>query len=244
MMGRTHATSGAVAFLLLVPPLRWAGLDFEGVGVAVGALAAAGAAMLPDLDHPQATIAQALGPMTGLLARATAWLSGGHRHGTHSVLGVLAATTLSVVMMLIGGVAVGLESAFLAALALAAMQVKFSRVTLVHTALCLAAGVVVTSLSVWQQIPDPVLPLAVGIGGAAHIAGDCLTEEGCPLLWPMPWRVSLLHLKTEGLVERFVVGPLLGLSAAILIWKLSDQSALEPFKDALRRGTDLLRSAL
>lgn len=244
MMGRTHATSGAVAFLVLVPPLRSLGVDLGGVGVATGAVAAAGAAMLPDLDHPQASIAQALGPVTGILARITALLSGGHRQGTHSVIGVLVATALSVGVMLVGGVAVGLELSFLAALALAAVEVKFSRMTLIHTVLCLAAGVVLTGLSIWQQIPVAVLPLAVGIGVAAHIVGDCLTEEGCPLLWPIPWRISLLPLETEGLVERFVVGPVLGLAAVVLVWQLSDQSALAPFVDAFRHGVAMFRSAV
>ena len=98
--------------------------------------------------------------------------------------------------------------------------------------LCLAAGVVLTGLSIWQQIPVAVLPLAVGIGVAAHVVGDCLTEEGCPLLWPIPWRVSVLPLETEGLIERYVVGPVLGLAAVVLVWQLSDQSALAPFAPA------------
>lgn len=226
MMGRTHATSGAVAFLALVPPLRALGVDLGGAGVAAGAIAAAGAAMLPDLDHPQASIARALGPVTGLLARLTAAVSGGHRQGTHSLIGIAVAVALSCGMALIGGIAVGLELSFLAALALAALRVKFSKITVLHTIVCLAAGVVLTGLSIWNQVPPAVLPIAVGIGAAAHIAGDCLTEEGCPLLWPARWRVSLLPLSTHGLIERLVVGPALGVIAIVLVWQLSDRDAI------------------
>ena len=50
-----------------------------------GAIICAGAAMLPDLDHPSATIAQTFGPVTWGLSKAVAWLSGGHRDATHSL---------------------------------------------------------------------------------------------------------------------------------------------------------------
>lgn len=41
----------------------------------------------------------------------------------------------------------------------------------------------------------PVIALAFAVGVAAHIVGDCLTPEGCPILWPMRHRFSL-HLFT------------------------------------------------
>lgn len=235
MIGRTHATSGAVAFLALVPPLRAAGVDLGGVGVAVGAVAAAGSAMLPDLDHKQASAARSLGPATGLVSRLLELVSGGHRQGTHSLIGVAVAVGISVGVSMIGGIAVGLELAFLAALALAAIRVKFTHVTVLHTVLCLAAGVVLAGLSIFQQIPVDVLPWAVGIGAAAHVAGDCLTKEGCPLLWPIRWRVSVLPLTTQGTIERLVVGPVLGCVAIVLVWQLSDPNAAEVFREAGRR---------
>lgn len=37
--------------------------------------------------------------------------------------------------------------------------------------------------------------LALALGVAAHIVGDCLTPEGCPILWPLSHRFSL-HLFT------------------------------------------------
>lgn len=229
-MGRTHATSGAVAFLALVPPLRSAGVEVGGVGVAVGAIAAAGAAMLPDLDHPGASMSRALGPITGLLARLVGFLSGGHRQGTHSILGVAVAVAVSVGVILAGDVAVGLGLAFLASLALTALRVKFFKMTAVHTILCLIVGVALTSLSIWDWVPVWSLPWAVGIGVMAHIVGDCLTKEGCPLLWPLPWRLAVLPLTTHGTIERLIIGPGLGVVAVILIWQLSDSSALAPVR--------------
>lgn len=125
-----------------------------------------------------------------------------------------------------GGIIAGLGLAFLAAIMLAALRLQLSRVTCTHTLLCLAAGAVLTGLAVGDQIPTGMLPWAVGIGAAAHIAGDCLTKEGCPLLWPAGWRLSLLHLTTEGPVERFLIGPALGVVAVILAWHLTDTTAL------------------
>ena len=85
-MGRTHATSGAVAFLAALPVLTWADDSHGPVTVAVGALTAAGGAMLPDLDHPQATIARSLGPATRLLSELVARLSGAGAAAPRSLL--------------------------------------------------------------------------------------------------------------------------------------------------------------
>lgn len=57
---------------------------------------------------------------------------------------------------------------------------------------------------------------------AAHIAGACLTREGCPLLWLLPARLALLNLSTEGPVERWIIGPALGVIALVLIWHLTN----------------------
>src|SRR5690606_19624518 len=100
MMGHTHALTGAIAWLGLAPPLAALPLlnetsRFVDTGVMAtaltpaeliaGAIICAGAAMLPDLDHPSATIAQTFGPVTWLLSKAVSWLSGGHRGATHSL---------------------------------------------------------------------------------------------------------------------------------------------------------------
>ena len=83
-MGRTHAASGSLAFAAAAPLLPTLGVQLSAVGV----VAASGAALLPDLDHPGSTAARALGPATGALARLVAAASGGHRQGTHSLVGV------------------------------------------------------------------------------------------------------------------------------------------------------------
>lgn len=60
------------------------------VGVVTGALFTAGAALLPVADHHSATIASSLPPLSNIVGTGIGAISGGHRHGTHSLLGVIA----------------------------------------------------------------------------------------------------------------------------------------------------------
>lgn len=86
MMGRTHALTGAMAFGLAAPVLgAFAGLTAG--ELLLGTAVCAGAAVLPDIDHPGSGISRTFGPLTRGFARLVAWTSGGHRHGTHSLTG-------------------------------------------------------------------------------------------------------------------------------------------------------------
>src|SRR5664280_2002937 len=82
MMGRSHAATGAAAVLLVEPHQPWPVL------VATAALGAA-AALLPDLDIESSTVSNSLGPVTHLISRGVAWIAGGHRMGTHSLLALV-----------------------------------------------------------------------------------------------------------------------------------------------------------
>jgi membrane-bound metal-dependent hydrolase YbcI (DUF457 family) len=217
MMGRTHATSGAVAYLTVLPVLTQAGVDVDPIAVIVGTVAAAGAAMLPDFDHQHATIAQALGPLSKALARIIGVVSGGHRTGTHSLLGLSAFVWVSLWLGRLGGIALGLWLAFLFAVATAALRLQMTRATSLHYVISALGGVALVSTSAIARFPTDVIPWAVGIGVAAHITGDMLTKGGCPLFWPF-WRhrFNVLRLTTEGFTERAIVGPVLGLVAIVL----------------------------
>src|SRR5262249_47428211 len=81
VMGHTHAIPGAVLWLAaggMVDRFAPALAAHGAAETAAAALVCAGAAMLPDLDHPNSTVAHALGPVTHLLARGLARISGGH----------------------------------------------------------------------------------------------------------------------------------------------------------------------
>src|SRR5262249_2587989 len=165
-MGHTHAISGAVLWLAAAGTVdRFApALASHGAAeTAAAAVGCAGAAMLPDLDHPSSTVAHALGPGTHALARGTARMSGGHRPATHSppcaaVAGVAgwklgsAGTWWSAVLVVL-----------LAALALAALGVTH---TMAAAVLAAAASLYVLHAAggtlAW-------LGPAVGLGCLAHI---------------------------------------------------------------------------
>ena len=105
MMGYGHAAMGAAGFLALTSSSSLAlGIAPQPLPVvAAGALLTAGAALLPDLDHHDGTIARSVpavrilgvtlvpSPTQAMAARIER-ASGGHRHLTHSLVGIGAAT--------------------------------------------------------------------------------------------------------------------------------------------------------
>lgn len=70
-----------------------------------------------------------------------------------------------------------------------------------------------------------------GVAGClAHIAGDCCTEHGCPILWPLElggqrWRrvgiLTVFRFKTGKRVEKYVITPLLIVVTSVVVaWQL------------------------
>lgn len=221
MMGRSHALSGAAGWLALAPPLATAAdIPMDPAALAAGAVVTAGAALLPDLDHPSSTVARALGPVSQLLAVAIATLAGGHRQATHSLAFVAAAAgglwaaTLTpaadVITVAVGGLCVGL-----AVRALGPQRMRGGGVidlTLVAWTLAL------TGIGWFHLGPVAWLPAAVALGAALHIAGDCLTPQGCPLLWPHPARHAWPVLSRTGGPAEAVITAGLGLLVAYLAY--------------------------
>lgn len=219
MMGRSHALSGAAGWLALAPPVAAATDTALGpVALAAGAVVTAGAALVPDLDTPHSTISRALGPVSQLLAVAIAALAGGHRHATHS-LAFVAAIAASLwagrrtpaadaVALVVGGLCVGL-----AIRALGPQQMRSGGVI----DLTLIAWTVALTGIGWAHLgPVPWLPAAVALGAALHIAGDLLTPEGCPLLWPHPTRHAWPILSRTGGPAEALITAGLGLLVAYL----------------------------
>src|SRR6476469_5624892 len=89
MMGGHHAASGAAAWVAIASTgpyaLGWYPLD--PTGIVIGGMATAGTALVCDWDHRSSTVAHALPPLSNLIAVGIENASGGHRQGTHSVLG-------------------------------------------------------------------------------------------------------------------------------------------------------------
>lgn len=218
MMGRTHALTGTGAGLGI--SLYLAHLPL--VPTVFGTLICTGSALLPDMDHPRATAANTFGPLTRTMSWAVRTVSGGHRRGTHSLLGIMA---LGGVML--AGVeyrhTVPAQVALSVVLILAlASLVRLLKIPGIIDDL-LPIPVVVGLVS-FTNVSLVVVPWAVMLGCLTHALGDYLTLEGCPWLWPLSQKNFKLALfKTNGITERYVILPLVTIGIfAELFWRVLD----------------------
>jgi membrane-bound metal-dependent hydrolase YbcI (DUF457 family) len=210
----------------------------------VGATLASGAALLPDIDHPSSTVAQTFGGVSRGLSAAISGLSGfvyrvtrtkrdtdregTHRGFTHTVVfAVLAGLATTAVVQTSEGSALGVLMFIFAGLAVRG---------LLHTwcpkrdAVLITVASLVLTFACWAWAGDQptdaaAFGTAVMIGCVAHFLGDAITEQGCPMLWPVPldgktWYPvappKLLRMKTGGKVEMALVGPGLTIVAGVL----------------------------
>jgi len=232
MLGHDHALSGALAFAFVAPLL-----PVSGTQLAVAAALTAGAGILPDLDEPGSTIARTFGFLTGGFAWIVHQLSGGHRKGTHSLLGVALMTLLA---LWAGSwqrsapaqhpevwwhlVPAGLILALLFSAGFRALYIGGHHGDLF--------GIGVAALVIWQgwdlvEVTSwhvPLLAVCVALGMLAHLAGDMLTHDGCPLLYPVSrYEFGLLpepiRITTNKLAERWVISPLLLIGLAYFVWR-------------------------
>lgn len=192
MMGTSHAISGAAAWVAItateIPSLGLYAQDAP--VIAGGALVVAGAALLPDADHHNATIAHSIPVAGSLAAGAVGALSGGHRKGMHSLLAVVGVIFGMFWLGQLTWVPDGWDSAFqlgnaiavAATVTFATKVLKIARAWPIAWLMGLAAGALAGFLT-----PDQSnwLPWAIGTGYLVHIAGDMLTSGGVPLAWPL-----------------------------------------------------------
>lgn len=213
MMGHTHALSGLTAWAgLACAAPTIAHVEPHWPAVTAGLLATAGAALLPDLDHPQGNIARTLGPITKALTEIVERVSGGHRHATHSILFAIAMPLLVWAGDTAGGPWFELPALFfLYAFGLRALHLVPWSATGVAAALTGLVGYLMLHDLAW-------LPWAVGAGIAAHLIGDTLTVEGCPLLWPHRRRYEFPIIRHTGnKLELRIFGPAFAFGALVLL---------------------------
>lgn len=212
MLGRTHALSGALAWATVCTTTPAIGVRPGWPAAILGLLSTAGAALLPDLDHPDATIAHTFGPLSKAAATIVHRLSGGHRHATHS-LAFAALVPLGLwPLLLIGGDWLALPLLFaLASFALRALHLNVALVPVGALSACSFAYFMLGRDVGW-------LALSVAAGILAHLAGDCLTREGCPLLWPRRRHYMLAAIRRTGnAVERWLFAPVFGVATIALL---------------------------
>ena len=241
MLAVSHATSGAALGLAVagfaprvadVAPTPGSVLTFAAV--------CAGAALLPDLDHPSSTATRRFSVFSWLACHAVRPLSaavydltrgrrdtgrGTHRGLTHTAAGAV-----------LLGLAVNLASA------------RWGEPVLLGTLfVCLALAIkgldalvpgppsrVIAAGLTWcvqEWVPGGTagtagwLGTAVTLGMLVHAVGDAVTESGAPLLWPAPIRGRTWYpvgspraarFRTGGAVESWVVAPALTAGTLVL----------------------------
>ena len=217
MLGHSHALSGAVTgaatgiFLHMSEPRTIALAGFT-----------AGMALLPDLDKCGSSPARCLGFQSEAVATVIAKVSGGHRHATHSILGIVAFTALAWVACHFRGDIAGKAGLALLMTLTVSGALESLRIARSHVADVIAIGV--ASFEIWFGYGLALIPLAVLVGCATHIAGDMLTDSGCMLGYPASrYRYHLLPeplaFTTGTRPELLFVDPLLTVALVALgIW--------------------------
>lgn len=204
VMGPTHAMSGAAVGLAVAQllPEQWGGVSTVQETFLYAGLAA-GAALLPDLDSPQATVSRSFGPISQFLSRtventAQGFVNftrakkdpkcrNGHRTLTHTVWFALATGVAATALIGAYGkpAVIGLLFVLLG-LALRGLLPEWSKKAdwLVLTAVSAALA-----YGAWYFIPSDsfglVLGSAVAVGCLTHIVGDMATKQGVPVLAPL-----------------------------------------------------------
>jgi membrane-bound metal-dependent hydrolase YbcI (DUF457 family) len=244
-MGRSHALSGAVVWLGGCALLAVVGFRAPAAGtLVVGAAVTAGAALLPDIDHPGSVVARSLGPLTRAVARGAAAGAaalrdascgccpgrGGHRALTHTLAFAIAAgLVVSLACWLGGDTAAAVVAGLAATLAVRGSLRRRTR----GTWGALAVGVLVAVMA--AALPGPGggwwwLGLPMGLGCLVHSLGDAFTHSRVPLLWPVRlrgcrwaplgmWRP--LRFRTGGAAEMLLVVPALLLLGGLSVWTLA-----------------------
>jgi membrane-bound metal-dependent hydrolase YbcI (DUF457 family) len=232
VLGRDHALSGALAFAALAP-----GLHVSGAYLATGIALSAGAGVLPDIDHPDSSIALTFGFLTNTFSWLIEKVSGGHRHLTHAIPGVAVFTAGALTAgryQLSASAAhhpafswhlvpAGIFLALLYSAALRALKIGGHHGDLIGIAGAAATiytGADLITLTSWHV---PLIGLATAIGCVAHIAGDELTHGGCPLLYPVSDHEfhllpRPLRITTAKITESYVIFPVLTGALALVIW--------------------------
>jgi membrane-bound metal-dependent hydrolase YbcI (DUF457 family) len=227
MMGHTHALAGAVAWLGVVPLLADYGMRMTPGEIVTGSIVCAGAALLPDLDHHDGSIANAFGPITRVLCKGVAAISGGHRHATHSLAFAIAACVSADMLATYFRPGWWVMLFLIIGLGLRGVGIHVPEREHFNVILNGAFAAGLTYLMVGMHFAGPGIDifgytlgwagLAVGLGCLSHMITDCLTPKGCPVFWPVQKHFEIpIVQRTDGVMEKWVVTPILTLGMVVL----------------------------
>lgn len=221
MMGRNHAITAATGWVLAAPAVSAAtGTELDAATLAVTTLIAAGAGVIPDLDHPDSGPARRFGIVSRLVAAIVNTAAGGHRMLTHSLPFVAAATfaTWAAVTLTTNPLPAAILVGFCIGVGISLLgpSLGFRIPGMFAIGLGVASGYA-TATNI--EVLAPLLPFLVGWGCLCHLLTDGVTKGGIPLFAPFSRkRYSLGLMRTNGLAENLLsVVFVLGFLAAVSV---------------------------
>jgi len=210
-MGKTHARHGVFAGVSMTavgPPLTLYGPPPITLALAV-AMLVIGATVFPDVDHPEATVAHTFGPVSHRVSKIVHATSrvvygasrsprdqhrdGGHRGITHTALFAAGTGTGTYFLITTFGLwaAAGVLFVF-TSYGLRGLAGKWAhRHGWLFTS---SVATAFTGASVFLAHTQPTttvawwFAVAITVGCLVHLFGDCVTEQGAPVFFPVPLR--------------------------------------------------------
>lgn len=233
MMGFNHALTGAAAWIAVTAsaPMLTTGIyPMSPIGVFTGAIVCAGAALLPDADHHNGTIANSVPGVGKVVTSAIGQMAGGHRQGLHSIIATALVLILSSLLGFLtvdtewfGVLPIGAGLATMALVAFATRALKIARRSWVgpwFVGFFVAAGILLLAPTeiVW-------LPIAITLGFIVHLLGDGLTIGGVPWLWPWKpkppyWFAGVPIANAVWQKNGYFALPILGKTGSVREWIL------------------------
>lgn len=207
MMGRNHSITAATGWLLIAPNVAAAtGTHLDTATIAVTAVIAAGAGVIPDLDHPDSGPARRFGILSRLVAKIVNTAAGGHRMLTHSIIFVALAWAAAWAACNLttspAPAAVIVAFCITCGTSLLGPSLGFRIPGIAAAGLGIAAGL--ATADSFDTIA-PLLPTIVGWGCLCHLITDGVTKGGIPLFAPFSRRRWSLGLfRTNGLAENLL----------------------------------------
>lgn len=190
-LGKTHVLVGAAVgaswseFVAHSSPAHTA--VFAGF---TGALA-----LWPDIDQCGSTVARSLGFVSTAVAWVIRAISGGHRHGTHTLPGI--AITAALARLSCQFLPAWPATVFLALVLTFSVSGMLEDLGILRSHPADLAAALVSAAVIWRGYDLAAIPLAVLLGCCAHAFADMLTDSGVMLFWPF-WKQHI-HLLPEPL---------------------------------------------
>ena len=170
-----------------------------------------GYALAPDFDEPGATIAKKTGIIGSVLSPLVRAIAGGHRKGTHSVFAVIGLSLLGwyAAQNIVSWVFIAAFGCYLSV----ALVMGTKKWAVQAAAIALVA---IVAYVAYGSITPVIGAAIVGGGALLHDIEDMIAGR-VKFFWPVPMKVGLDLITTDGPVENMVVRPLANIAVALVL---------------------------